>query len=324
MPGPLKDAPMALSAEGIWAGSCSIEQRSSTPGGCDNPGPSLTPSTGDALPPFGARAETFFSDGVPPYVLKTEGMPQKEAEARTQSPTPIGQTAVPVALPGPSTDGDQQPSSSAATNLSDQPAASFQEPALENFAEAMFASGLGEPVFIGGDFGDVEQTKEVVLAAGDAVLSLVEAYADRREALARKIPTVGPLDKVEMLGYLLGRVLCGRLLSWQEAEPLGKAAGKMVFGKRTVATLQVALAEAKKAAGRRAGKDAPEDAARRAAIIDEARDAVLRQPAGLTLPAAPARKRKRSPLCPAPIPCAPVSTPVVAPTPIAATGYGQG
>jgi hypothetical protein len=165
MSGPLKDAPMALSAEGIWAGSCSIEQRSSTPGGCDNPGPSLTPSTGDALPPFGARAETFFSDGVPPYVLKTEGMPQKEAEARTQSPTPIGEKAVPVALPGPSTDGDQQPSSSAATNLSDQPAASFQEPALENFAEAMFASGMGEPVFIGGDFGDVEQTKAVVLAA---------------------------------------------------------------------------------------------------------------------------------------------------------------
>ena len=43
-------------------------------------------------------------------------------------------------------------------------------------AEAMFASGLGEPVAADGDFSAVEQDKGLVLRAGDAITSLADKY----------------------------------------------------------------------------------------------------------------------------------------------------
>jgi hypothetical protein len=76
-------------------------------------------------------------------------------------------------------------------------------------AELMFASGVGEPVAAEGDFGSVEPTKGLVLSAGDAITDLVTAYAGRRHLLARP---GGKLDCVEMLGWLLCRVL--RLDLW--------------------------------------------------------------------------------------------------------------
>ena len=64
----------------------------------------------------------------------------------------------------------------------------------------------------------------------------------------------GKLDSVEMLGWLLCRVLVGWLVSHADAIIVGKAAGKMVFGKKSVATIHVDLAAAAKVAGRRAGE----------------------------------------------------------------------
>ena len=216
----------------------------------------MTPTTGDAHEPCSVRAAGTFLSGVPQYDLGIAGNSQVDAEARTCLPTEVGQPMNDVPQPGPSTGRDQQASSSAALGPTVQPEVSLTKPGLKILAEAMFASDAGKPVDVAGDFGDVEPTNSVVLVAGEAIDDLVTAYADRRHMLARP---GGALDKVEMLGYLLGRVFCGRLVAWEEAEPLGKAAGKMVFGKRTVATLYVALAEAKKQAGRRAGRLPAED-----------------------------------------------------------------
>ena len=84
----------------------------------------------------------------------------------------------------------------------------------------------------------------------------------------------GKLDSVEMLGWLLCRVLVGWLVSHADAIIVGKAAGKMVFGKKSVATIHVDLAAAAKVAGRRAGELPADDEAGRAAIYADVRAAV--------------------------------------------------
>ena len=133
----------ALPADGMQIGSHTDEVCSSTPGGCLNPGPFLTPSTGDAIQPYSSHTAATFPAAVPACELATAGNSQNEAEVRTCSPNQVGQPAVPVAPPGLSTHGGQQPSSSGGSEPAKEPAASLEKSALPLFAGSCSRVVLG-------------------------------------------------------------------------------------------------------------------------------------------------------------------------------------
>ena len=178
----------------------------------------------------------------------------------------------------------------------------------------MFASGVGKPVCSHGGVRVAAATYELVKNAGEAIDDL---FAERRAELLRPD---GLLDTVETLGWLLGDVLTGKLVTHEQAKAAGKKAGKMVFGKSaTMVGPNGWLTQLDRNARARVAKQ-PADSRARAAKqreADEERAERLRAPVKLPLPPPPkaaAQKRKRSPLCEPPQAAPPVcSSPVVDP-----------
>ena len=188
-------------------------------------------------------------------------------------------------------------------------------PAIKGHARLMFASGAGEALASGRGISTDLSVKGLVLVCGTAILELC---TEQRSKLLRP---GGQLDKVEMLGWLLGDLLGGRLVSHKEAMAIGTKAGKMVFGKTATLTSKQArslgsLTKLDNKASARLSKLAADDPQRAHIAAEDAatRAAHLLEPVTLPVPQAPKKIKRREPLL-SELPAAPASTAAPAETP---------
>jgi hypothetical protein len=289
-------------ADGVCA------RQSGTPGADGKPGPSLTPSTGHVDGTCAPRAESAFPNGVPAMDLQAEGDASQSAEARARIGGAAEKAPAPVAVGARAIPWSRKPASVSGQQAA-QPAVCLTAAQLLIIAARMFASGAGKAVCSNGGVQVAGATFELIKNAGEAIEKLFESQR------AKLLRPGGLLDTVETLGWLLGDVLTGKLVTHEQAKAAGKKAGKMVFGKSaTMVGPNGWLTQLDRNARARVAKQ-PADSRARAAKqreADEERAERLRAPVELPLPPPPKpRKRKRSPLSEPPQSAPPACTTVV-------------
>ena len=156
--------------DGTWPADDVCNRCTSTPGTCDKPGPSSTPTTDVFGAAIGGRAATVFPAGPPQIQLTSPGIESFASDQRAHTPDAGAEAATVAPKSGPRACSQQVLSSPAAAEPSQPLPAPLSAAGLQPFAERMFASGMGEPVAAEGDFGSVELSKGLVLSAGNAII----------------------------------------------------------------------------------------------------------------------------------------------------------
>ena len=200
-----------------------IELLSGTPKPPVQPGPSFTPQTGVIMEPCGGCGAPPLLTEVPAFHLESNEDEFHSQPPRAQHHDQVSQASSPIAASCASPPADavlQWQPTVALTPLAD-----LGLPAIKSHVRLMFASGAGEAVTSGRGVSTALSVKGLVLVCGSAILEVCD---ECRSELRRP---GGELDKIEMLGWLLGDLLGGRLVSHKEAMAIGTKAGKMVFGK---------------------------------------------------------------------------------------------
>ena len=292
-----------------------IDLLSGTPRPGAEVGPACTPVTDDINQAFPGRAAQAFAGGIPTFNMEVDDVELHPQVPRAQHADQVSQASSSIAAASAS------PPAGAA--LQWQPAVALVPledlgvPSIKAHAVLMFASGAGEAVASGRGISTALSVKGLVLNCGTAILELC---LERRSELRRP---GGELDKIEMLGWLLGDLLGGRLVSHKEAMAIGTKAGKMVFGKLATLTStragslgSITKLDNKACSGARLSKLAVDDPRRAEFAAEDAATlaAHLREPVTLPVPTPPKKTKQREPLL-SELPATPTSAAALTPAP---------
>ena len=301
-----------VAVSGTPNGKSANERLTATPGLGAKAGPALTPTTDVTMEASGVRSAEAFAAGVPAFNMEVEVDALHPQSSRAQHYEQVSQASSSVAA--------MDASPPAAADLQWQPVvalvplADLGVPSIKAHGRLMFASGAGEAVASGRGVSTALCVKGLVLHCGMAILELC---AEQRSELRRP---GGELDKVEMLGWLLGDLLSGALVSHEQAMAIGTKAGKMVFGKTASLTSKKSgslgsLTKLDNRASARLSKLAADDPRRAEVANEEAatRAAHLLEPVTLPVPQAPKSRKRREPLLSELLPPASATATLVAP-----------